>query len=96
MHFLSAVVGRKKEEMEMELTMNECLLRASRWIKPGLKLGLCLLFSGLGVLAAGQAVTTTTVQGTVYLANGQTGPGTLSLSWPAFTTAGGKQWHRGV
>ena len=90
MHFLSAVVGRKKEEMEMELTMNECLLRASRWIKPGLKLGLCLLFSGLGVLAAGQAVTTTTVQGTVYLANGQTGPGTLSLSWPAFTTAGGQ------
>jgi hypothetical protein len=76
--------------MEMELTMNECLLRAGGWMKPGLKLGLSLLLSGLGILAHGQAVSTTTVQGTVYLANGQTGPGTLSLSWPAFTTASGQ------
>jgi hypothetical protein len=76
--------------MEMELTMNECLRRADRWMKPGLRLVLSLLLSGLGILAHGQAVTTTTVQGTVYLANGQTGPGTLSLSWPAFTTASGQ------
>ncbi len=34
-----------------------------------------------------QGVTTTTVQGTVYLANGLPGAGTLLLSWPAFTTA---------
>ena len=37
--------------------------------------------------AHAQAVTTTTVQGTVYLANGLPGSGTLQLSWPAFTTA---------
>jgi len=76
--------------MEMELTMNQWLLRAGKWMKAELKLGLCLVVLGLGILAHGQAVSTTTVQGTVYLANGQTGPGTLSLSWPAFTTAGGQ------
>jgi hypothetical protein len=32
---------------------------------------------------------TTTVQGTVYLANGQPGSGMLHVSWPAFTTANG-------
>ena len=37
-----------------------------------------------------QAVSTTTVQGTVYLANGQPGAGTLSISWPSFTTAAGQ------
>jgi hypothetical protein len=76
--------------MEMELTMNQCLLRARVWMNPGLKLGLSLVLSGLGILVHAQAVSTTTVQGTVYLANGQTGPGTLSLSWPAFTTASGQ------
>jgi hypothetical protein len=35
-------------------------------------------------------VTTTTVQGTVYLATGTPGAGTLSLSWPTFTAAGGQ------
>jgi hypothetical protein len=76
--------------MEMELTMNECRMRTSGWMKLGRKLTFCLLLTGLGVLAPGQAVSTTTVQGTVYLANGQTGSGTLSLSWPAFTTASGQ------
>jgi hypothetical protein len=76
--------------MEMELTMNECLLRVDRRMKPGLKLGLSLVILGFGILAQGQAPTTTTVQGTVYLANGQAGPGTLILSWPAFTTASGQ------
>ncbi len=41
-------------------------------------------------MAGAQAVSTTTVQGTVYLANGQAGSGTLHLSWPAFTTANGQ------
>ena len=36
-----------------------------------------------------QAVSTTTVQGTVYLANGQAGAGTVTVSWPSFTTANG-------
>jgi hypothetical protein len=34
-----------------------------------------------------QGIATTTVQGAVYLANGQPGSGTLQVSWPAFTTA---------
>jgi hypothetical protein len=42
------------------------------------------------VIASAQAVSTTTVQGTVYLANGQAGSGTLVVSWPAFTTANGQ------
>ena len=37
-----------------------------------------------------QAPTMTNVAGTVYLANGQAGSGTLVLSWPAFTTAAGQ------
>jgi hypothetical protein len=38
-------------------------------------------------VALAQSVSTTTVQGTVYLANGTPGSGTLQLSWPAFNTA---------
>ena len=34
-----------------------------------------------------QKLSTTTVQGTVYFANGSPGSGTLQVSWPAFTTA---------
>jgi len=64
----------------MKLTKNECL-RAGRWM------GLWLIGMALGCMANGQAVSTTTVQGTVYLANGQPGAGTLNVSWPAFTTA---------
>ena len=41
-------------------------------------------------IAGAQAVSTTAVQGTVYLANGQPGAGTLTISWPAFTTAAGQ------
>jgi len=37
-----------------------------------------------------QGISTTTVQGTVYLANGQPGTGTLVVSWPSFTTAAGQ------
>jgi len=48
-----------------------------------------LLCLAAGRAAEAQAVTTTTVQGTVYLANGQAGAGTLDVSWPAFTTAAG-------
>ena len=49
-----------------------------------------VLAMGLAAMAWAQAVTTTTVEGTVYLANGQPGSGTLVLSWPAFTTAAGQ------
>jgi hypothetical protein len=67
---------------------------AGRWM--GLKLelrvglGLCLLWTALGAVASAQVIGTTNVQGTVYLANGQPGSGTLVLSWPAFTTASGQ------
>ena len=55
-------------------------------------MGHCLIVLGLmgmalGCVANAQAISTTTVQGTVYLANGQAGAGTLDVSWPAFTTA---------
>ena len=50
----------------------------------------CLISAALAALAAAQAVSTTTVQGTVYLANGQPGAGTVVVSWPAFTTAAGQ------
>ena len=49
---------------------------------------LLAMVAGRAALAA--AVTTTTVQGTVYLANGSVGTGTLTVSWPAFTTAAGQ------
>ena len=53
-------------------------------------LGMVLAAISLAAMGAAQAVTTTTVQGTVYLANGQPGAGTLVISWPAFTTAAGQ------
>ena len=46
--------------------------------------------AGIVAAAMAQAVSTTTVQGTVYLANGQAGAGTLVVSWPGFTTAAGQ------
>ncbi len=49
-----------------------------------------LLMAILAAMALAQAVSTTTVQGTVYLANGQPGAGTLVISWPSFTTAAGQ------
>jgi hypothetical protein len=42
----------------------------------------------VGCTAIAQSIATTTVQGTVYLANGQPGTGSVNVSWPAFTTAG--------
>ncbi len=47
---------------------------------------LCLAWTG----RARASVTTTTVQGTVYLANGQPGSGMLHVSWPAFTSPNGQ------
>ncbi|HTV09976.1 MAG TPA: hypothetical protein VMD97_13115, partial [Candidatus Aquilonibacter sp.] len=39
---------------------------------------------------AAAQVTTTTVQDTVYLADGTPASGTIVVSWPAFTTAAGQ------
>jgi len=67
-------------------------LSAGPWIWRGLirlLSPLCVLLpmlTGAAILEA-QTVTTTTVQGTVYLADGTAGSGTVLVSWPAFTTA---------
>ena len=53
----------------------------------GIFLVLCALQAALAGVAAAQTFGTTTVQGTVYTANGAPASGTLQLSWPAFTTA---------
>ena len=83
----------KKEETRMKLTIGDWFgaggsmrLRLER----RLGLGMCLLALAMGMIAGAQGVSTTTVQGTVYLANGQVGAGTLVLSWPAFTTVSGQ------
>ncbi len=64
----------------MSLIRNQCICAAKT-------LGVCVAFMALAVVALAQTISTTTVQGTVYLANGSPGSGTLQLSWPAFTTA---------
>jgi hypothetical protein len=69
--------------MGRTLTMMEGL-RAGRWLRVISWMGLLLL---TGRIVMAQTVTTTTVQGTVYLADGTPGTGTLLVSWPAFTTA---------
>ena len=56
----------------------------------GQAIAVCAAAMVLTAAAMAQAVSTTTVQGTVYLANGQPGAGTLVISWPAFTTAAGQ------
>ena len=77
--------SEKKEERRMKLTKLEGL-RAGGWLGV---LSIAVGLIGLA-LAHAQAFNTTTVQGTVYLANGQPGTGTLVLSWPSFTTAAGQ------
>jgi hypothetical protein len=77
----------------MKLTKNDGC-GAGEWKVRRVGLAVWLLWLGLtwglcGVAGA-QAVSTTTVQGTVYLANGAPGAGTLTLSWPTFTTAAGQ------
>ncbi len=49
--------------------------------------GICIAWMALALVALAQGMSTTTVQGTVYLANGSPGSGTLQISWPAFNTA---------
>jgi len=49
-----------------------------------------VLLMALAAMAMAQAVSTTTVQGTVFLANGQPGAGSVTISWPSFTTAAGQ------
>jgi len=73
--------------MGRTLTMRDGL-RGERGLRICWMAGTILLAAFVGGPAAkAQGVTTTTVQGTVYLADGTPGSGTLLVSWPAFTTA---------
>ncbi len=78
----------------MKLTKNEWLRIACRQMRQNLVVAVLmavgLLGMGLGEMASAQVVSTTTVQGTLFLANGQPGSGTLRVSWPAFSTANGQ------
>lgn len=67
-------------------SVKDGLFRAGQWFV------YWLLWAGMvwAALAQGSGVTTTTVQGTVYLANGQPASGTVQFSWPSFTTASGQ------
>jgi hypothetical protein len=58
-----------------------CFTRAAR------SCGMCIVLAVMAGAALAQSISTTTVQGTVYLANGSPGSGTLQVIWPAFTTA---------
>jgi hypothetical protein len=85
---------KKKDEKEMKLTRNKWLHGAGRQLmkNPVLVAVVALGLLGMALLeiAGAQSFSTTTVQGTMYLANGQAASGTLRVSWPAFTTANGQ------
>jgi hypothetical protein len=83
-HSGSATYGLDKKE---EYTMK--FANCAGWIS-GKRLAIFLTALYLLAAAPGQAPSTTTVSGTVYLANGLPGSGTLVLSWPTFTTSGGQ------
>jgi hypothetical protein len=71
----------------MKLTNHEWL-RTGRWMGL-LSTVMFLMVTSLGSVAYA-AVSTTTIQGTVYLANGEPATGTVAVSWPSFTTASGE------
>jgi hypothetical protein len=88
------IFAAKKDAMEMKLMGNErrqgATMKTKRVNRLSRGLAALLLMAFLAVVALAQAVSTTTVQGTVYLANGRAGAGTLVVSWPSFTTAAGQ------
>ena len=65
-------------------------LMMDSWLRAWLRAATVALVCLAAAAALGQAPSTTTVTGTVYLANGLPGAGTLVLSWPSFTTAAGQ------
>jgi hypothetical protein len=66
--------------MKMKLT-SQMPMPAALW------LAACIACMWMNGQTRAQGFATTTVQGTVYLANGQPGSGVLQLAWPTFTTA---------
>jgi hypothetical protein len=85
-------LSKTKKETGMELTNIKLWCSASGQLAR--RLGVLVLMIGIllgrWIQRADAAVTTTTVQGTVYLANGVPGSGMLHLSWPSFTEANGQ------
>src|SRR6185312_6168061 len=67
-------------------------LTARDWLRSAGRVAVCAMTVWLAGVAAAeaQAVSTTTVQGPVYLANGEPAGGTLVVSWPTFTTSAGQ------
>jgi hypothetical protein len=76
--------------MGMKLTQDTWLRDASKKTRRSAVVAVVMAIGLLAQMAIAQAINTTTVQGTVYLANGQTSTGTLRVSWPSFTTANGQ------
>ncbi len=78
----------------MKLMRNEWLHIACWQLRKNIIVAVLTGFGLLGMalpkMAHAQGMSTTTVQGTLYLANGLAGSGTLQVSWPSFTTAGGQ------
>ncbi len=64
------------------------MTRAQQWrgVPAALVMAGLLMLAGVGKTAAAQ-ITTTTIQDTVYSANGNVATGTVLISWPSFTTA---------
>ena len=78
----------------MKLMRNSWLHVACRELGSSIHVMVLLAVGLVGLQSArivhAQGMSTTTVQGTLYLANGQTSSGTLQVSWPSFTTASGQ------
>src|SRR6266568_480529 len=77
---MALIASKKKEETRMKL-MKDKWFRAAKWMVAG------LIGTAMAWMALAQPIITTTVQGTVYLADGTPGSGSVQLSWPAFSTA---------
>jgi hypothetical protein len=88
--------NKKKADIDMTMNVNGWLSQGAAHMRHALQyaftcaLALSPTWIAFGPDALAQAVATTTVQGTVYRANGQPASGTLTLSWPAFSTASGQ------
>src|SRR5271170_7936204 len=77
--------SRLKRDMQMKEEWMTDSFCAKRWgVLAGIA-GLAIVLATLPIGARAQ-VATTTVQGTVYRADGSTATGTVLVSWPAFST----------
>ena len=85
--WLPTFFARSAKRMEHRMNANGAGRATTR---RGWGTAVMLILAVCAAMAMAQAVATTTVQGTVYLANGQPGAGTLVVSWPTFATAAGQ------